>query len=151
MKKWMFLLAFSVILVGFHVKSARAGMPCGSYGLSASAPCVPNGDQMCQEEIYDSNGNVVPGSEQCITSVPQDGVKSWTSASGQECEQKMNPDGSPALPATCVWPSKMESAGPGCSVWVYTAGPNEGEPVGQPSCPGPASAPTEHLKTWVEP
>ena len=132
MKKWMFLLAVSVFLIGFQAEKAHA-------------------EQDCQEWVYDSNNNVVPGSEQCVPAVPQPTVNHWTSASGQDCEQKMNPDGSPALPATCVWPTKTESAGPGCSIQVYTAGPKTGETLGQPWCPGLASAPTEHLKTWVEP
>ena len=152
MKKWMFLLAFGVLLVGFHVKDGHAEMPCGSYGLSASDPCVPDGDQMCQEFIYDSNGDVVPGTEQCNTSVPAQGMKKWTDADGQQCQQLMNPDGSPAYAAQCWWPTRTESAGAGCWWQVYTAGPNAGEPVGgPPTCASQQTAPNEYLKTWVEP
>ena len=151
MKKWMFLLAFSVFLIGFHAKSAHAEMPCGSYGLSASDPCVPNGDQMCQEWIYNSDGVVVPGSEQCVTSTPVPGVKLWTNSSGQSCEQAVNADGSPQYPATCVWPTKTESVGSGCSQLIFTAGPNEGQPFGQAWCPAPPTPDTTHLKQWVNP
>ena len=152
MKKWMFLIAFSVFLIGFHVEKAHAEMPCGSYGLSASAPCVPDGDQMCQEWIYDSNNNVVPGSEQCNTAQPAQGMKTWTNSEGQNCQQLMNPDGSVAQSAQCWWPTKTESAGAGCWQQVYAAGPNAGEPVGDdPTCASNQSAPSEYLKTWVEP
>lgn len=151
MKKWLFLLAFSVFLVGFHAKSAHAEMPCGSYGLSASDPCVPTGDQMCQEELYNSSNTVVPGTEQCNTSTPVGGVNRWTNSIGQSCEQAVNPDGTAAQAAQCVWPAKQESVGDGCDIMVYAAGPQAGQPVGQAWCPGPATAPIEHLKTWINP
>lgn len=153
MKKMMLLLAFSVVLVGFHhIEKAHAGeMPCGSYGLSASDPCVPNGDQICQEWVYDSNGDVVPGSSQCVTSTPVGGVKRWTSASGQSCEQEVNADGSPEYPATCAWPTKTESVGDGCSELIFTAGPQTGQPVGPAWCPSPPTPDTTHLKTWINP
>ena len=151
MKKWLFLLALSVFLVGFHAEKAHAEMPCGSYGLSAGDPCVPDGDQMCQEELYDSNNAVVPGTSQCVTSTPVGGVNRWTNSIGQSCEQAVNANGSPAQAAQCVWPTKTEPVGDGCSIQVYTAGPQAGESFGQAWCPGAGSAPAEHLKTWINP
>ena len=151
MKKMFFLLAVSVVFVGFQAGKAHAEMPCGSYGLAAGAPCVPTGDQMCQEWIYDSNGDVVPGTSQCVTSTPMPGVKRWTSASGQSCEQAVNPDGSPQYPATCAWPTKTQSVGSGCSQLIFTAGPQEGQPAAPAWCPGPPTPDTTHLKTWINP
>lgn len=153
MKKMAFLIAFMCVFIGFQAKTAHAqgGMPCGSYGLSPSDPCVPNGEEMCQEWVYDSSGNVVPGTEQCTPSVPVGGVKRWTSDIGQECSQPVAPDGSPTQAAECLWPAVQKSLGNGCSEMVYSAGPQAGEAL-----PGPAFCPDmssdgESLKTWTEP
>lgn len=151
MKKWAFLIAFGLVLVGFQGKAAHAQVACGSYGLAAGEQCVPSGEDMCQEWVYDSNGDPVPGTEQCVPSVPVGGVQRYTSDIGQDCEQPVDPSGSPDGPVTCTWPTVTKSLGSGCSEQIYTAGPDEGLPG-----PGPAFCPNmtpdgTRLKTWTEP
>jgi len=154
MKKWAFLIVFTVFLVSFQSKTAHAqgGIPCGSYGLDPSAPCVPNTDSLCQEWLYDSNGDVVPGSEQCTPAVPQGGTKYYTNDIGQDCQQSVDADGNPTNPPNCFWETTQKSVSAHCYELIYTDGPAKGESVpGTVQCLQPSSPPTEYLKTWVEP
>lgn len=132
----------------------NGAMPCGSYGMSATTPCVPNGDQICDEWYNSSGGAITPPN--CGPANPEGGVKQWTDSDGQHCRQFVYADGSPESSVACWWPTKPIPAGENSEGWKcyaqeYTAGPDQGLLAPGPlNCPDPTPS-NDTLKTWVNP